>query len=211
MLLRAWLRSAWLVPLVTAAFAMLFASTGSTMPEAPPDGFAGNPPDHFDCTICHNSYDVNSGDGAMQILGVPAEFVPGTTYDLQVRIQDPGQIEWGFELAVLGAANEQAGMLVIVDPSQTQLSDNPGTSADFIKQTLEGTHEGTLDGPVTWSFRWVAPEAASVTFYVACNAADGTGDPGLDYIYAQQVEVRAATVAVQTSTWTQVKTLYARR
>lgn len=179
-------------------------------PEGPPDGFAGDPPNHLDCTICHDSYAANSGDGGMQILNLPAEFVPGQTYDLQVRLEDPGQVRWGFELTVLGPAGEQAGALLVVDPVETQLSDNPGTSPDYLKQTLLGDHAGTADGPVTWPFRWTAPTLAAVTFYVAGNAADGADDLGLDYVYTQQVQLREATVAAIPSTWARVKTLYSR-
>ena len=33
----------------------------------PPDGIAGEPPLQSDCTLCHTSFDVNSGDGALDL------------------------------------------------------------------------------------------------------------------------------------------------
>lgn len=174
----------------------------------PSDHKAGNPPLYRDCTLCHNDYERNTGDGDIELLNLPPVFVPGNAYDLLVRIYDPGQMRWGFELTVLNAAAEQAGSLVLLDAVNTQLSDNAGTAADFIKHTFAGTSWGTPDGPVDWPFRWVAPNEPSVTFYFAGNAADGTEDPANDYIYVRQAVVNQASTATASSSWGQVKALF---
>ena len=191
----------WLVP-ARAVFAY---------PDGPPDGFCGVPPLALDCTVCHGDFAANSGDGSLELLGLPASFQPGVWYDLTVRVQDPGQHEWGFEAAALDLANQQAGEFAVVDVLRTQLSDNAGTNADFMKQTEAGTSGGTFDGPISWTFRWLAPDASSADFYVAANAADESGDPSGDYIYTLRVTVPQATVAVRATTWTAVKSLYGRR
>lgn len=197
-----------------AAVAALLIAAGvvpvAAEPDGAIDGFAGQPPAYLNCTLCHDSYPVNSGDGLIEILGLPSEFTSGSTYDLQVRLRDPGQIEWGFELTVLGPSDEQAGTLVVTDPVTTQLSDNSGSAPDYLKQTHAGTYEGTLDGPVTWPFQWVAPATGSVTFYLAGNAADANGELTNDWIYTLQAVVHEATVPVQNDTWTRVKQLYAK-
>ena len=140
------------------------------------------------------------GPGSLQLLNLPPTFQPGNTYDLLVRLQNPGQRRWGFELTVLGPANEQAGQIVVTDAVATQLSDNPGTMADYIKHTTDGTYAGTMDGPVTWSFQWVAPNLPNVQFYLAGNAADESKDPGGDYIYTLQASLDQGTVSALPTT-----------
>jgi hypothetical protein len=175
--------------------------------EGPDDHYAGNPPNYENCTVCHDSYPVSSGDGGVAILNLPSSFVPGATYDLLVQVYDPGQQRWGFELTVLGPSNEQAGDLVVVDAVETQLSDNPGTDADFLKHTFYGTHEGT-SGPTAWPFRWVAPNLPSATFYVAGNAADYSTDPAGDYIYLSQAQLTQTPTATDASSWGRIKAIY---
>src|SRR5262245_15237315 len=75
---------------------LLAAAPAFAYPDGPPDGFAGNPPNFFSCVLCHGTYDVNSGDGSLELLGLPAAYTPGATYDLTVKLQDPGQMRWGF-------------------------------------------------------------------------------------------------------------------
>jgi len=189
-----------------------FLAPGRTFayPDGPPDGFAGNPPNYFSCVLCHGSYDVNSGDGSLELLGLPPAYAPGATYDLTVRLHDAGQIRWGFEITAFGPGNQAAGTFTITDAINTQLSDNAGTSPDYMKHTLAGTRWHTPDGPVTWSFRWTAPAANTATFYLAGNAAEGGNDPSDDYIYTLVRTLEQETVGVTTGTWTAVKSLYRR-
>jgi hypothetical protein len=201
----------WCLILVVSSLVWLAARAAGAFPEGPPDGVAGDPPLFFNCTLCHDSFAVNSGNGSLELLGLPLDYTPGAQYDLTVRLADPGQVEWGFEITALDAAGAAAGSFTITDALQTQLSDNPGTNPDYVKHTLDGVHEGTPNGPVTWGFRWTAPLSGAVTFYLAGNAADGSGDPSGDYIYALTRTVTEPTVAVTAKTWSGVKELYRRR
>ena len=176
----------------------------------PPDGFAGDPPAMMNCTICHVDYPVNSGDGLLELLGLPAAFAPNTSYNLTVRLRDPGQQRWGFMMTSLDGSNAQAGTFALLDALRTQVSDNPGTDADYIKHTTLGTDFPTPDGPVSWDFTWTAPASGAATFYLAGNAADGTQDPGLDYIYTVVRTIEQQTVATSNVTWSAVKSLYKR-
>lgn len=168
--------------LVMGLSAIVWAFSGG-----PPDGRAGNPPGNMTCKTsgCHNSFALNSGDGSFSIDGVPGEYTPGNTYTITVTLSDPGQKRWGFELTVLEGSNQQAGAIIVTDNTNTQLSDNMGTNPDYIKQRSAGTFAGTNDGPVSWSFDWIAPDAAAgdVTFYAAGNAANNNGTASGDYIY----------------------------
>lgn len=198
-----------LVAAVCCASAWLAASADA-YPEGPPDGVAGDPPLRFTCTLCHDLYPLNSGDGSLELLGLPFVYTSGTQYDLTVRLADPGQAEWGFEITAQDASGRSAGTFAVTDPVRTQHSDNPGTSPDYLKHTRDGVYEGVMDGPVSWTFRWTAPATGSVTFYLAGNAADGSGDPWYDYIYALERTVEGPTVGVVSRTWSEVKELYHR-
>lgn len=176
----------------------------------PDDGYAGNPPDFLNCTVCHFDFPPNSGDGALQILNLPPVYVPGSTYTLMVALTDPGQQRWGFEVTVLDAVAQQAGTLVVTDAVRTKLSDNAGSDPDYLKHTFEGTDMGVPDAAPGWSFDWVAPNLPSVTFYIAGNAANASEDPSGDYIYTREYTIQQGTTATDASTWGKIKTLYSR-
>jgi hypothetical protein len=198
------------VSMLACAAALLSPLPAAAFSSGPPDGFCGDPPAMMTCALCHNDYDLNSGDGLLELLGLPAAFTPGADYDLTVRLRDPGQQRWGFMMTTLGAGNTQAGGFALLDAVRTQVSDNPGTDPDYIKQTTAGTDFPSPNGPVSWTFRWTAPMSGAATFYLAGNAADGTEDPGLDYIYTLVRTVEQQTVAATTATWSAVKSLYKR-
>jgi len=165
-----------------ALVSLLVSSLAFAYSDGPPDGYANNPPFYETCQACHSDL---LGDGALALLGVPlGGYSPNETYTLQVELRDPGQRRWGFELTVLDDVSySQAGTLAVTDPVNTQLSDNIGTDPDYLKQTVDGTYAGTLDGPVTWQFDWTAPASGNVSFYVAGNAANGNANPTGDVIY----------------------------
>jgi hypothetical protein len=165
-------------------FVAIFAAGSSS---GPPDGRTGAPGES-DCTVgCHNTYALNSGDGSLSIDNVPAQYNPEQIYSLSVTISDPGQEKWGFELTVLDDSNNKAGGLIVTDSTNTQLSSS--TTRDYIKHTSAGTFDGASNGPVTWTFNWLAPEpgTGTVTFYAAGNAANSAGGNKFDYIYTTSV------------------------
>ncbi len=189
-------RSARAAALATAA-SLLIAGRAGAYSSGPPDGFAGDPPFFRTCSNCHG--DGVPGDGSLELLNTPLQFTPGQVYALTVRLRDPGQMRWGFELtAIEDATLFQSGTLSVTDMLNTQLSDNPGTQPDYLKHTFDGTYSGVLNGPVTWNFQWTAPlSGGSLTFYLAGNAANGNGIPDLgDEIYAIQVPV-SPTVGIE--------------
>jgi hypothetical protein len=188
--------------LILTASMLLGPSNARAYSSGAPDGVAGEPPGFNTCAVCHG---FAAGDGAIAILGLPPAYQPGTTYDLQVELQDPGQSRWGFELTVVDdATGEAAGSLVVVDGTHTQLSDNAGTQLDYLKQTSAGTYNGTPDGPVTWDFQWLTPASgADVTLYVAGNGANGNSGPGGDFVYSTSAGVGAASTGIG-GAWTPV-------
>ncbi len=175
----------------TGSAAALFNSFG------PIDGVAAQPTTYANCSQCHIGNAVNGGDGSLVISGVPAEYTPGTTYTLTVTLQDPGQARWGFELVALDQLDANAGSLAAGGPDTQVSTDILGRQ--FVKHTSSGTHAGTLDGPVSWTFDWKSPPAGTgtVSFFCAGNAADNDLSPSGDFIYT------AATASAELGSGTQ--------
>jgi hypothetical protein len=151
----------------------------------PPDGYTGAPGEGT-CQACHEH---GAGSGAFTIEGPPPVYQPGATYALTVHISQPGQARWGFELTALDSGNKAAGEFLIVEPTMTQLSDNPGAAPDYVKHTAMGTMPFAPE--MAWTVNWIAPDPAvgDVTFYAAGNAANNNNAPTGDYIYTTSLTV----------------------
>src|SRR5512132_1133127 len=73
-----------------AAGAGLSWALSNQPPLARTGAFAvGGKPAEGDCTSCHASFPLNSGPGSVEILGVPAEYNPGQTYPMILRVSHP--------------------------------------------------------------------------------------------------------------------------
>ena len=166
--------------------------------DGPPIGRAGEP-GGSNCTVnCHSGV-LNSGPGVLEILA-PSDYQPGQTHDLEVRLTESGAVRWGFELVAFDSAHTQVGTLVASDADHTQLD------SGYIMHTSAGTFAGTADGPVSWSFEWIAPgsDVGPVTFYAAGNAANNDGANTGDQIYTVSQELQVA-VGVQSRNWSGLK------
>jgi hypothetical protein len=159
----------------------------------PPDHRCGDPPDYANCTLCHNSFPVNSGPGSVTISGLPTSYTPGNTYTFTVTTAQTGQSRWGFELTVIQASGSRGGQLVVTDSLHTQISVNVPLNRDFMKHNTPGTYPGTPSGH-TWTMNWIAPIAGTgtVRFYVAGNAANNDTTNQNDYIYLANAMVYQA-------------------
>jgi hypothetical protein len=173
---------------ITVFCLFLGAIAALAYPSGMPNGYAGQPPSGANCVNCHSSYPLNSGNGYLQISGLPsAGYVPGTTYPLTVTLADPGQMRWGFECTSIyqsGSSYLQAGDFTVTDPTHTTLGVGSGTSPDYMKHTSSGTYPGT-PGPTSWSFNWTAPNPAvgPIGFYFSGAACNNTGGTSGDYCY----------------------------
>lgn len=184
--------------------AVMVTGLGLSYSFEPPDGYTGAPTESS-CAQCHSSA---LGNGGIELINVPATYLPGTSYTITVSLQDPGQLRWGFELTAIDSDNHGAGTFTVTDIEATQLSDNDGTQPDYLKQTLVGTYLNYADGPVTWSFRWTAPgtSVGAITFYAAGNASDASFSTGGDYIYLVNETALAPTTPTKTPTVTRTPT-----
>lgn len=169
--------------LATAVAVTNLPATLLNSASAPPER-ASAPYNNFaNCSQCHNDGIVNSGSGSVSISGVPAEYVPDTTYPITVSVAQGGQSRWGYSLTVLDENDDALGALANPDSnSQVVLS----VGREFAGHTNGGTHRGTPNGPVSWTVDWIAPPAGGGTahFFASGNAANNNGWPTGDRIYS---------------------------
>lgn len=180
------------------AIVLFIAVTGVlyAMSSGPPAGFTGG----FDeptCIICHSTYPLDSGrelGGDFFISDLPDVYVPGEVYTLTVVITHPDQRRWGFELSARDESGAQAGSFELTDPENTSINDYGGVA--YVHQTSDGTMEGVVTGPVTWSFDWTAPEESvgPVYFHATGVAADDNYTADNDYIYSLEQIVPTETM-----------------
>jgi len=161
-----------IILLVATVVAFIAATVWSGSIDVP-DGLTGAPGENS-CLSCHSGSPVS---GSMTISGLPRIYDAGQTYVITVSVEEPGFQRWGFELTALNESNEAYGTFTITDAVNTELSDNTGTNADYVKHTEVGTYAGVPDGPVSWQFEWTAPDPAegTVTMYASGVAADNDG------------------------------------
>ncbi len=182
-------------------------------------GFSGGPPNartgapgEGTCADCHGN--LNVGDGRITVAA-PSTFAPGDTISLFVKVSQPGQMRWGFELTVLDDADGPVGDLIIVEPTRTQLSVDVGTGRQYAKHTSVGTDLGTPDESPGWTIDWASPDAplGAVTFYIAGSAANGNGFSTGDFIYTNVLmygddQTSADELTDFETTWGRVKALF---
>ena len=172
----------------------------------PDPGYDGVFGQNQNCTSCHSSFPLNSGNGGVTLSGLPASWTPGQTYTLTVTVgKATGSHVYGFQLsAVIDSTNQQAGTLAKVNGSvQVICGTGPGIppfppsgncSAPGAIQFAEHTFAGASN---TFSVNWTAPATATggkVRFNLAGNAADGDGTSANDHIYTTVVSVAPAAV-----------------
>lgn len=135
-------------------------------------------PGETNCTSCHAQ---NTGSGQFTITG-PTGYVPGQTYQIQVRhtTTDTTRKRWGFELTSL-ANNVAAGTFSNLSNTTQTIS---GNGRLYIEHTLVGTFNNQTGGAL-WTFNWTAPatDVGVVTFYAAGNQANGDGTSNGDRIF----------------------------
>src|SRR5207253_1793075 len=119
----------------------------------PPPRVTGAPGDNpRACTACHSRTVINTGPGSVQIiLKSGAVYIPGVRQRITVRIEDPNQKRWGFEMtARLNSDPEKslAGEFTPIDNMTQVICEDAGpkpcaSGPSFITHTSAGTRAGT--------------------------------------------------------------------
>lgn len=144
---------------------------------------------------CHVGNPLNAAGGSVTLSGLPAEYVPGTTYNLQVVVARTGQRVFGFQLSAVTAQEQQAGTFANTT-NRTSIVQGPG-GIRYIQHNLIAT---STNPNGTFNLSWTAPSPAvgPIRFNVAGNAANGNGNESGDFIYTAVATVNAGTTVDNT-------------
>jgi uncharacterized protein (TIGR03437 family) len=176
--------SLWKIVLTSAALPILVYAFSSGPPSEHTGGF-GEPT----CVECHFGTALNGGPGRVTITGAPSSYTSGTVYPITIRVEDPNQRRWGFEMSSrVQATGQQAGTLGPTN-NQTQLLPT-FNGIQYIAHTTAGTRAGTATG-VNFTVNWTAPNtsAGTVILNAAGNAANNSGTENGDRIYSTSVTI----------------------
>jgi uncharacterized protein (TIGR03437 family) len=151
------------------------------------------------CDACHGG---GPQGGTLSINGLPANYSPNQEITITVTLAQSNRGRYGFELTAIDDAGKKAGDLTPNDGrTQTKLSSINGNQRQYIEHTFSGNSPSSA-GQGSWTFKWKAPaqSVGRVTFYVAGNAANGTGSTDGDSIYTTQQSIQPAATLSQFTT-----------
>jgi len=139
-----------------------------------------NAPGESNCTACHIDSPVNSGDGSVQIMGVPATYTAGQQISITVVATQGNAVVYGFQLTAVNEAGQGAGNFTLPSQSPARTKIVTGLVGGFQRRYVEHTSDGLSNGQFgfnSWTFTWTAPaqSAGKVDFYVASNSANSDG------------------------------------
>lgn len=175
-----------------AFFGLLATEYALTNSGGPPPNNTGAP-GQSNCTSCHGGT-VNSGSATRSLVfnGNPnlTSYTPGQTYTAVLTINQTGIGTFGFQMISRNANNANVGTFIATNANETQVSNG------YFQHTSGGI-AATTTGSKSWSFSWTAPASGTgtVSFYVATNAADGTGGTSGDAIYTNVFTLTEAAAA----------------
>lgn len=218
-------------PLRIAAVLLCFASlgwAGAKYVWGPEPSHTGAPavashPAEELCDECHLLLDENNAPlpntnlacGRLELLDVPAEFYPGHTYTLRLRLACDSTAawpdrKWGFEVTAVNAIDgEPAGQFDAAARvgQQVVTGFEPGWEGrSYIEHVEAGTQTGAAS-PVEWSIDWIAPAGAvdKVYFFAAGVAANGAYDTVGDYVFTTSDSANTIALATRRTSWGALK------
>lgn len=147
-------------------------------------------PGESNCTACHSSFPVNSGDGNVVVSGLPLNYLPNQQVPVTVTVNDPSGNSFGFEMTTIDNQGRRAGLYAIPTPTPnppTLLIQNGfvnGVQREYVSHTVNSVVP-TVEDTKSWQVDWTAParRVGKVTFHASGNGADGTGGTDNDRIY----------------------------
>jgi uncharacterized protein (TIGR03437 family) len=165
----------------------------------PPTGRTGAPGELTCATSdCHNSFALNSGPGTLSITGLPSTYTPNQEITITVTLNQSNRVRYGFQVTALDDQNRRAGEMSITEPARTLRAFSQTNGREYISHSSDGTTPNGSNQN-SWTFRWKAPaqSVGRVTFYVAGNAANGSGSSVGDYIYTRTASIQAGNPLAQ--------------
>ena len=171
-----------------AGFAGRLSHRVEAFSSGPPAGYTSAPGED-NCTECHTSFPVNSGEGSVSISGLPHDYLPGQQVQVHVTTADPQALIFGFQVTAVDQTGSTVGTfsVPVVPVPKTQITKGTIGSGDrqYVEQTTNGLFDPMIQGSNTWTFTWTTPvrRTGKITFYASGNAANSNGAPNGDYIY----------------------------
>ena len=72
-----------------------------------------NAPSESNCTACHTSFPLNSGEGTVAITGLPARWTPGQQISLTITTSQADGVIYGYQMTALDSQGKRAGTLTL--------------------------------------------------------------------------------------------------
>ncbi len=158
----------------------------------PPTGFTGQIGKY--CTSCHITNSLNQFGGSVQINGLPeGNYNIATTYNFSLSIfhSAADRKRWGFAITAVNNVGENVG---------TFSTTNPNAQVGPKELTHKSVPYLSLSSSFTYTnLTWLSPSTqntanSDITFFIACNAANGDGDNTGDFIYSKVLKAKFTTV-----------------
>ncbi len=169
------------------------AAPTAALSSGPPAGFTGAPTE-ANCTACHTSYAVNSGNASLSAT-VPLQFVPNSTNLVSIAFGNSNTPRHGFQITAHDGNDSPVGGWQAIQAGVTQ---NAFGSQYHHEHTILGVTQ------TSWQMNWLAPASlpnGPVTFYFAGNEANMSFTPDGDYIYTRRTKMYQATLTTATTQW----------
>ena len=146
----------------------------------PSGNYANNAPSYNNCTSCHSGA-INTGNGAVEILGLPADgYVPGESYSLTISVTGTHERGYCFQMASQ-TGNNNAGTFSLGSSSEN--AELNGNRVQHSTRTISGE----------WILEWLAPssDVGDITFSISGLATGGNNGNVGDDVYTGAIEVPA--------------------
>ncbi|MBL4651780.1 MAG: T9SS type A sorting domain-containing protein [Flavobacteriales bacterium] len=152
---------------------------------------------------CHDDAAANSGLAASSLdfnNGV-AEYMPGETYSITVRIEETDVQRFGYQLLALKNSDDSnCGTFEIIDSMRTQIMGNDVDVQLMDRKYATYRYPGTSpvsSGVGEWTVNWTAPhsDVGPITLYYATLSGDNDGSDLGDEYYLNALEINPSSAS----------------
>lgn len=164
------------------------AHPGST--GAPGDNTCAKSGCHVGSPVTYNDTTVNT----FIFSQADSTYLPGQTYTITIRTQNPGIQRFGFECqAIVDATSLEAGTVVVTDVIRTHEVTHM-VGSDFRTSVTHNTVSTPELSPGfnEWTFDWTAPsgDVGDIVFYYATNSTNNNNTATGDRIFNNTFRIR---------------------
>lgn len=164
------------------------AHPGST--GAPGDNTCAKAGCHVGTPVTYNDTTVNK----LIFSQADSTYLPGQTYTITIRTQNPTIQRFGFECQSLkDATNTDIGTVVITDAIRTHTLAH--TIASGVRNSVTHSTIGTAElspGFNEWTFDWIAPatDEGDIIFYYATNSTNNNNTATGDLVFCNSLRIK---------------------